>query len=217
LNSILCTVPAVLALLASCGAPRKTPTPLEMAGAYPGELRPPSTLGIDVVWRQSVDATWAERTEGFDAAVQVRGDTLLVLALSPVGQPGLVLRLNGTEVSVENPSGMEFPIPARFVLLDVQRVFFPWFEGEPPITDGERMRQDADERVDERWVDGHLVERRFARTSGEPSGEIRVTYEWANKAWFAPTRAVLENGWCGYQLEIRTHEETVLPTAAADS
>lgn len=185
-----------------------------MEGAYPGELRPASVLGADVVWRQSVDATWAEGTEGFDAAVQIQRDTLLVLALSPIGQPGFILRLTGTDIAIENPSGMDFPIPARFVLLDVQRVFFPWFPSAEYLADGERSTEQFGERVTERWRDGRLVERRFARLDGVPAGEIRVTYTWGQDDWMAPTRAVLENGWSGYQLEIRTYEETILAPAA---
>lgn len=197
-------------LFVSCNAPRHRGPPSDMTGAYLGELRSPRTLGADVVWRQSVDATWAEGSEGFDAAVQVQGDTMLVVGLSPIGQPGFVMRLTGTDVEVDNVSGMHLPIPARFVLLDVQRVSFPWFVDESTPAQGERSAVMFGERVTELWRENRLVERRFQRVDGEPAGEIRVTYEWGRADWIGPTHAVLDNGWYGYRLEIRTHEETRL-------
>lgn len=202
----------LLALCASCASKRQRPSARDLENAYPGELRPAGALGFDVVWRQSVDVAWPEGSEGFDAAVQVQGDTLLVLALSPIGQPGFVLRLKGSEIAVENPGGVELPIPARFVLLDVQRTFFPWFADRPAFADGERAAEVSGETVRERWSGGRLAERRFARLDGVPSGEIRITYEWGDTGRDAPAHAVLVNGWCGYQLDVRTHEETRLPS-----
>ena len=207
-TSVLCAL-----LVASCAAPRHRSPPPDLAGAYPGELRSPRTLGAQLVWRQIVDATWPEGSEGFDAAVQVQGDTMLVVGLSPIGRPGFVIRLTGTDVEVDNESGMELPIPPRFVLLDVQRVSFPWFEGERDLVQGERSAVMFGERVTEVWTDGRLAERRFERVDGEPAGVIRVTYEWGRADWIGPTRAVLDNGWYGYRLDIRTHAETRIDDA----
>lgn len=201
---------AAAALLLACGAAperrRDGPPP-----DYPGELRPPSALGADVLWRQRVTAAWPDGERGFDAAVQVARGELLVLGLSPLGQPGFVVRWDGERTELEDRSGMETSVPPRWVLLDVQRAFFPWLEGAPP--DGERSGEVAGERVVEVARGGRVLERRFARADGAPPGEIRVTCEWGRDDWLAPTRVVLENGWFGYRIEVETLEETRLPEA----
>lgn len=197
-------------ILGGCASSRAPREPLPADG-YPGVLRAASTLGTDVLWQQTVTATWPAGEQGFDAALQVQGDELLVIGLSPIGQPGFLLRLVDEQITVENRSGMELPIPPRYVLLDVQRVFFPWLECAPTFTDGARVANVHGENVVERWRSGRLVERRFTRLDNEPPGEIRVDYEWGRDDWLAPTRAVLVNGWYGYSLEVRTHAETRLP------
>ena len=202
---------ALVAGLAACSAPRG---PVQWR-PYPGALQPPAELGVEGVWRQYVTASWetaeGERDErGFDAAVQVRGDELTVIGLSPIGQPGFVLRFDGVDTLVENNTDDELPIPARYVLLDVQRVLYPRIPNVTGVVDGEVTAVSGEERVGERYVGGRLVERRFERTDATPAGAIVVRYEYGEDEWFAPTRALLDNGWFGYRLEVVTHEETLL-------
>jgi hypothetical protein len=121
------------------------------------------------------------------------------------------VQLRGSEITMRNDTGEELTFPPRFMLLDVQRIYFPWL-----VQDGE-LRADgtyegvvSEEHVVEIVRDGRLVERRFARLDGQPPGSITVRYEWEQADWLGPSRAVLDNGWFGYQLAIATLAETRL-------
>lgn len=196
----------LLALVACHTAPAR---PHFTDADYPGELRKPAALGFDVVWQQRVTASWGDgQQRGFDAAVQKRGDRLSVLGLSPTGSLGFAFVLTDGAITVTNNTQMELPFPPRFIVLDVQRVFFPWLpngatEGD---VDGEHVTETRD-------AQGRLVERRFRRLAGPPAGELVVRYEWGDPARRGPVRAELDNGWFGYRLTVDTHAETILPEA----
>lgn len=208
MSSLLRSV-LLIGLVAACVSPRVTT--VRGDAEYPGELRPGAALGAEVLWRQTVRARWAEGEESFDAAVQVVEGEFLVLGLSPAGQVGFVLRYADGAVTVENHSGRDLVIPARSVLLDVQRALFPWIEGPVP-TDGERIAERFGERIEERYEDGLLRERSFERLDGVPAGAVVVRYEWPTSGpnRLAPPRLELDNGWFGYTLLVTTHEETRL-------
>jgi hypothetical protein len=183
---------------------------------YPGALLPPASLGGDVLWQQRVTASWGDGdSRGFDAAVQKRGDQLTVIGLSPLGQPGFVMQLQDGAMALQNHTDMAVPFPPRFVVLDVQRVFFPWLPAAPELEHGEREGIAHGERIAERFVAGRLVERRFTRLDGAPAGSITVRYDWRDSepGRRAPRRAELEHGWFGYRLVIDTHTETALPSS----
>lgn len=177
---------------------------------YPGVLRSADALGADVLWQQTVTARWHGDEQSFDAALQARNGRLDVLGLSPMGQVGFALAWDGRELATNLAAGLELPIPPRFVMLDVQRAFFPWGPVDLTRADGETMCEVEGERVRELVRDGRVVRRTFERLDGRPAGVIAVELEWGNAQWLAPTRAVLDNGWLGYRLEITTHAETRL-------
>jgi len=165
------------------------------------------------MWQQRVTARWGDGMErGFEAAVQKQGDTLTVIGLSPLGQAGFVLTQDSAGVRFENRTDMQLPFPPRFVLLDVQRTFFPWLPTTGPVSDGERSAVVDGERVVEIRSGGKLKERRFTRCDGMPAGDIVVRYEWSETdvGRVAPRRAVLDNGWFDYRMTVETHAETVL-------
>jgi len=205
---------AALALGAAChSAPQRVLTDAD----YPGELLPPAALGADLLWQQRVTASWGDSEQrGFDAAVQKQGETLTVIGLSPLGQQGFVLVQRGKDVSFENHTDLHLPFPPRFVLLDVQRAFFPWLSAGA-AADGERTVVVGGEQIVEVRAGGRLVERRFTRLDGKPAGAIVVRYEWApdDAGRVAPKRAVLDNGWFGYRMTVDTHAETRLPADGA--
>ncbi len=197
-------------LLAACATPRG---PVFADRDYPGTLLPATAFAVDLLWQQRITATWGEQGQrGFDAAVQKDGDVLTVLGLSPVGAVGFAILLRGTTVELQNQSGEELPFPPRFVLLDVQRTFYPWLAGPAPPADGERDGVVGDERVHEVFRGGRLHERRFTRLDAQPPGVITIRYDWTDTdpTWLAPRRTVLENGWFGYRLLVDTHVETRL-------
>lgn len=218
---LLLSLVAVPLLLGACaGAPPARPTLTD--ADYPGLVRPPAVLGRQVVWRQRVSAAWqgGEGREGgqrgFDAVAQCQGETLTVLGLSPMGSVGFVVTLQGETLSLTNETGEPLPFPPRCVMLDFQRVHYPWVADPGRVLpDGEHVRELGGERVVERWQAGRPVERRFTRLDGAPAGELVVTLRWDRGDWWAPSEAVLDNRWFGYRLTVTTSEETRLPAAAA--
>ena len=207
--------PALAVLLAAAACVSRTPF---ADTDYPGTLLPAGSLPHDLVWQQRVTAAWGlmrgdpeHRGErGFDAAIQKQGDVLTVVGLSPLGSVGFTLKLDNTTLSVRNDSGEDLPFPARFVLLDVQRTFYPWLGA--PLKNGTRSGPVFDEDVTETWADGRLVERRFARRDGKPAGAITITYDWIgiDPTGHGPRRAVLHNDWFDYRLTVDIHAETKL-------
>ena len=213
MNCFLRSATSVLFALAACHSPK--PTVLQAAD-YPGTLRQPTALPLEVMWHQHVTAHWGEgQQRGFEAAVQRQADALTVLGMSPMGSVGfaIVQRPDGIDVDHRMPDPLVFP--PRFILLDVQRVFYPWL-GEP-VDNGERVGNVDGERVRETWQGGRLQQRSFTRNDGTPPGDITIRYAWDRADWQAPTRAVLDNGWFGYSLTIETHSETRLAAAEAAS
>ena len=185
-------------------------------GDYPGTLQHPGALPIQAVWQQHVTADWTgpdhrARSSGFDAAVQRRGDRLTVLGLSPMGSVGFSVEQGPDGIHIENNIPDQMVLPPRFILLDVQRTFYPWTDADAPNAPQRRTARLDGEDVQERWDDGKLIERSFSRTTGDPAGVIRIQYEWGRDDWAVPTRAVLDNGWFGYRLTIVTHSETRIP------
>ncbi len=181
-------------------------SPGSAAVGYPGTLLAPAKLGPDVQWEQRVTAQWGEgKRRSFDAVLSKVGDELLILGLGPMKVPGFVVRLHEGEVDITVDKRMpeSLPFAPRYIVLDVQRVFFPWIPGGPP-RDGERHHLGDGERVTERWAGGRLIERRFTRADARPPGEIVVRYEGWHDGQDAPARAVLDNGWFGYTLTIET-------------
>lgn len=217
----------VVVCLAACATPPAHGPPRFEAG-YPGLLRPPEVLGLDVVWRQRVTAEWSDGqgqsgSRGFEAVVQKQGSLLTMVGLSPFGSVGFAILLRGVEVELQNESGEELPFPPRFVLLDFQRVFYPWVSASRgPLPDGEHVAEVGGEQVRELWADGRLTERRFRRLDGQPPGDLVVRYTWevagaelgtepaVASPWSAPSRAVLDNSWFGYELIVDTLQETLL-------
>jgi len=203
----------VLALAAACRTPPSDPPPAPESGEprdYPGTLRAPDSMGPDIQWRQRVTAQWGERKESFEAVLSKADAELLLVGLSPMGQPGFVLRYAGVDIEFENRSHRELPFPPRYIVLDVQRTFFPWIPGPPP-TEGERSHRVDGEVVHERWSDGRLQQRRFEREDGQPAGAIEISYHGWEDGADAPRRAVLDNGWFGYRLTIETVDQQRLP------
>ena len=203
---------------AACQGPRSGGL---LSADYPGTLQPPTALAVEAVWQQHVVASWrgpdGEPNErGFDAALQRRGGSLVVVGLSPMGSVGFSVTQGPDGVVVVNHIPDQMVIPPHFILLDVQRAFFPWAaENMSQGATGEIITSRVDERIAERYERGRLVERTFTRTSGEPAGTVHVSYEWGDQAWALPERAVLDNHWFDYKLTITTSSETLIPAEEA--
>ena len=204
-------------LLAGC---HSTSTSTLDEADYPGTLQRPTVLGVEAAWQQTVTASWQQpqqgpRSRSFPAALQCNGEELTVIGLSPMGSVGFSIQQGPDGIALQNNIPDQLVIPPRFILIDVQRAFFPWLG--PSMEAGERVGRVAGEEIVELWQDGHLKERLFRRCNEKSKGAITVRYEWGQGGWTLPTSAVLDNGWLGYQLHIVTHSETRLGTATATS
>lgn len=205
-RAVIATLLALAGTGSATGCLFAAPGPPPPESAYPGSLRPVEALGPDLMWRQRVTSIYDGAERGFDSVLQKRGDVLTMVALTPFGSPAFVVTLQGGDVALDNRMGEELPFAPRYIILDVQRIFARWLDGEPP-TDGERAGEVDGERIVERYRDGHLVERRFERIDGVPAGAIVARYEGWTEAARAPAHVELDNGWFGYRFLIETLEQ----------
>jgi hypothetical protein len=181
----------------------------------------PATIARNFLDRQHITATYGGRTAQFDAVLQKRGGELTLLALTPFGSRGFVLHQVGADVSFQSFVSQPMPFPPKYILIDVQRVFFAWAQpegvthaldggadntAEAPPQDGEIRAEREGEIEVERWQGGRLRRRTFRRADGEPRGEIVIDYEGDGMArdGSAPPHVTFVNGWYGYRLEIAT-------------
>ena len=176
---------------------------------YPGTLLPVSQLAPDFQWRQRVTATWQDQQHQFEAVLAKEQDALRLIGLGPMNTPGFIITLKGQNIELEKRALKELSFEPRWILLDIQRAFYPWFL-EGPLESGRREKRVDGEIVRESWQDGTLRERRFSRAGGSPPGEIVVHYRGWQPEMLAPRKARLQNGWFGYSLLIETLEQQLL-------
>jgi hypothetical protein len=173
---------------------------------YTGPLDFPSGGMADFFDQQKIVATYEGHSFGFDAVLQKRGNELTLLGLTPFGSRAFVVTQKGADVSFQNYVGASLPFRPQYMLIDVHRVFLQASPlGDGPPYEGERTFSSADEKVTERWHDGRLVQRSYARIDGSPRGAIVVDYEGGlGDDGRPPHHVVLINGWYGYRLDITT-------------
>jgi hypothetical protein len=221
-TAILGFCPSALLLtalgLGACGNPPTLAPASDSADAhtatrgYPGTLLPVTAFESDFQWRQRVTADWQGKQHHFDAVLAKDGGTLKLIGLGPMNTPGFVVRLQGQRVELDNRSSLDLKFNPRWVMLDIQRTFYPWFQ-QPAKAAGDRQTELYGERIYERWQRGRLQERRFRRLDDQPPGEIVVQYEGWPAGADAPERATLTNEWFGYSLVVETLEQQRSTTA----
>lgn len=193
-----------LAALAACQTTPPPSRPPAAAGGSVGPkiaLRAPGSVAADFVLRQRVTVQYGEsKPRSFDAVLEKKGDRLALLGLTPINTVTFLAELVGDKVRFDNRTGRELPFDARPILLDVQRVYFPWLDG--PAAEGAREGQVGAERVTERLEDGRIAKRTFALADG-PS--VQVDFE-PPAAVARPSKGTvtLVNPRYGYRLVIET-------------
>ena len=194
----------LLATCAACASSPEHPPSLSEAD-YPFELVEPDALPDGLFWQQRIKASFRGREVSFEAILQKEGPELLVVGLTPVGAKAFVLRQIGSEFSFEALTDHELPFPPRFMLIDIQRCFFPF--APAPETDGERTIQVGGETLREEWRAGKLRSRSFEGRPSPYETPIRVRYDYSMESPEAVPFATLENTWFDYVLEITTADE----------
>lgn len=193
----------LLGLLLSCaGARPVTPMP-----EYPGVLVRPSQLPGDFMRTQKLVARFGEDSHSLEAVLQKKGDDLTLVALSPFRTRLFVLEQHGLEVKFTSYLPREMPFPPRYILYDVERVYFRALPGAP-LADGEHTAVLDGESVREVWAAGRLLERDFTRP--DLKGRIAITYQPGMAGDISPPLIEIDDGWAGYQLTITTLSEQKL-------
>ncbi len=187
---------------ACCLAPPRTSRLADID--YPWELVSLERLPEGLFWHQKIRASFDGREVAFEAILQKSGEELLVLGLTPMGTKAFALRQTGLVCSFEKFVDQEIPFPARFILVDIQRCFFPLAAAPADDTDGVRIISIGQERVEESWRGGRLDSRTFERPGQSDGARIRVDYEDWSADGTVPERVQLDNGWFGYVLTIQT-------------
>ena len=194
--------PETLVLCAAAACAQGTPKEADWPAA--GVLLAPATRPGDFLDRQRIVANYKGRAAAFDAVLQKKGNELTLVGLTPFGSRAFVIRQVGTVLAFESFVPQTLPFPPSYIVVDVERVFFPWTDAPPP-TDGERRFSRDAEAVAERWEGGKLRRRTFAFAEGHPPGEIVIDYDGGMETGGAPPPHVsFDNGQYGYHLDITT-------------
>lgn len=212
-------------VLAACstaaGVPNQPNSPsAEKVAFRAGDLLPVGELRLNFQWRQRVVARFGSEERSFAAVLSKEEGVLQLLGLGPMGQVGFVLRMHSAtpgaelEVKFENHSPLHLPFDPRFILLDVQRVFYPWL----PEKNASTTSVSGEVKgllITESWQNGRLKKRRFSRppdsiSAGGQGLDVHISYEGWQESAEAPATVRLQNRTMGYVLEIETLDQQAL-------
>ena len=194
---------AAAALGLACAAARPRP---ELPD-YPGVLVRPSVVPGDFIRMQKLVAHFQGDTHSLEAVLQKKGDDLTLVALSPFRTRLFVLEQHGLEMKFTSSLPRELPFPPRYILYDVERVYFRGLNGAP-LSDGEHRGNLDGEQVREVWAGGRLLRRDFTRP--DLPGRIAIVYKPGMAGAVSPPLIEIDDGWAGLQLTITTLSEQKL-------
>lgn len=199
--------------LASCSSPRSTPSTavpaVSSSGFSEAQLLPVSAYPGDFQWQQRVTATWPEGKRSFSAVLSKADGALRLVGLDPMGRVGFTLELGpGQRVKLESHASVRFPFDPRFIILDVQRIFYPW--SERPLEGGRRRVVRPETVIVEEVSEGRLKKRIFEQRGERAQIEGVVTYEYEKELAGVPSRATYQNLLRGYRLVIDTFDAQTL-------
>ena len=146
----------------------------------------------DFLLQQQIRFHWQGGEGSLDAAVQSACGEFTVVLLTPMGTRGVTIRQRGWDVTVEGRTG-DLPFAPERILLDVQRTYLAPPANPPRV--GTVERKIGEQRMEETFEDGRLVERVFQPTR---EGDDRVRIR------FGPETASLESERYGYRLDVTT-------------
>jgi Protein of unknown function (DUF3261) len=174
----------------------------------PGALRPTQEIEGDLRLESRMRIRAGPTEVALRLALEKRGPRLVLVGLDPLGVVVFSVVQTGVDVEVEALPPAAFPVPAINVLRDMHRARF-LTAGAPPDASGHASSVRDGVRIDEQWVAGTLVLRRFTREREPDAGEVRV--EFSGPGPDGVTRARIENGWCGYSAWLDTFSQASRP------
>jgi hypothetical protein len=200
----------VFALGAACGPKAPPSEPRLPNRPYECVLHPLATLGPDFTVRQHVEASSHGRGGGFDAVLQKKGGTLVVVGLV-AGIRAFVLKEEGEQITFEQSLGPKMPFPPSYAIIDVHRVYWKALPRDPSTPPSGAFEGELEgEHVREVWSNGEITLRQFSRP-GELEGSVRVTFGPGCTATLCRPKTVrIENEWFGYTVAIENEEFTAL-------
>jgi hypothetical protein len=194
----------LLALLASACSlatgPAEEPESSRQLGEA-GFLASEEQIEGSFLLRQKISVEHPQGGVSFEAVLQASCGKLTVIAFAPFGAKAFVLRQSGETVEFQPFLDQELPFPPRYILYDINRVFF-YPDAPSAPEDGDRIREYRGESVRERWQGGRLVERRFRPASGKAGGELIVRYQGELPGSDLSRKVEFENQLHGYRLSI---------------
>jgi hypothetical protein len=193
-------------LLLACSHPKPPESPVPPY-ALRGVLRPTGELSPPFTVQQRIHGKYAGGDATIDCVVQLQNGKLTVVGLTPFGTRAFVIEQTGLEVRFQKFVDRDLPVEAETVLYDIHRVFFRTLP--PRQSDGVSEGQDNGDMVRERWVDGHIVERRFESLEGPVNNLVVVSFDGAPAPVIAP-RVRITNAAFAYTLEIENTEQKTL-------
>jgi hypothetical protein len=177
---------------------------------YPCTLRPLAALGPDFVVRQHIEASGHGKSGGFDAVLQKKGGTLVLIGLV-AGVRAFVLKQDGDRVTFDQSMGPPMPFPASYAIIDIHRAYWKRLPHPGDAAPTGVVKGDLDgESVEEVWSNGSLVTRRFSRP-GQMRGAVTIEYGagcTAERCLPASVRIV--NEWLGYAIRVDNSDFTML-------
>ncbi len=189
----------LLLLLAGCA---HFPDRGRAVPACPGQLVSTAEISGEFLLRQRVKVDARDRRILLRLITQKRGEELLLLGFDPLGAKLFTLRQLGSEVEVDALPAAVLEVEPITLLRDLHRMRFL----SAPVA---YVRQGTEIR--ERWEGSTLRERRFRRVDGRPEGVVTVRFEILGPDEEGLERVSIDNGWCGYRVEIVTLVEEQSP------
>jgi hypothetical protein len=197
------------ALAAGCGPSGRAVSASAVALPYPCALRPLATLSPDFTVQQHIVATGHGKSGGFDAVLQKKGDTLVLVGLV-AGVRAFVLKQEGLRISFEQSMGPPMPFPASYAVIDIHRAYYKRLPRPDDAAPSGVIRGALDgEAVEESWSNGSLTERRFSRPG--QTGVVRVEYgPGCTAARCLPAWVRIVNEWLDYTVRVDNEEFVLL-------
>ena len=154
--------------------------------------------------RQRIVGSMGDKELSSEVVLQKQGEVLTLVGLTPFGTKAFALVQTGLRTEYTAFVEVALPFPPEMMLADIHRTLFIRI-GSEMDGDGERQAIRGDERIDETWVGGRLMQRVYKRRRGQPKGLIIIDYGEGMRGPVPPPVISLDNQRLGYSVAIETN------------